>query len=172
MADFTTPYLNPTDQATVLQAVVDRIRDQVPRLGAANTCFISMKPEPRTDVRQSIYCTVCPMSGDYDQEMFAGSGAQGVIEHSGVIVTVFSQMKLDRADADEQMLLHLDRGLLRLKGQILKALAGHSLVNGLNQQLLLQPMAPLNSGYPRDAGDSAGEFSLSFSTDFRWDLES
>ncbi len=170
MPDFSTPYLVPTDQATVLQAVVDRIQAQVPDLDADNRCFISMKPEPRTDVRQSIYCTVCPMSGDYDQEMFAGAGADGVVEHSGVIVTVFSQMKLDRSDADASMLLHADRGLLKLKGLILKALAGHSLANSSNEMILLQPMAPINSGYPRDASENAGEFSLSFSTDFRWDL--
>lgn len=171
MTDFATPHGCPTDQATVLQAVVDRLRDQVSELRGENLCFLSMKPTPRTEVRQNIYATVCPMGGTYDPEMFAGAGAAGVWEKTGVIVTVFSRMQLDRSDGDELMLLHDTRGLLKLKKLILKALSDHDLLGADGNPLLLEAMAPLSSGHPRDNNESVGEFSLSFSTDFIWDLE-
>ena len=110
------------------------------------------------------------MSGQFDSEMFAGAGAAGTAEKSGVIVTVFSQMKLDRSDSDESMLLHESRGLLGLKKVILKALSAHSLVDHSGHQILLNLMEPMNSGHPRDDGDAVGEFSVVFATDFVWDL--
>lgn len=171
MTNFATPHGCPTDHATVLQAVVDRLRYEVSELSAENLCFLSMKPTPRTDVRQNLYATVCPMGGTFDPEMFSGAGAAGICEKTGVIVTVFSQMKLDRADSDEIMLLHDARGLLKLKQRILKALSDHDLLGADGNPLLLEAMAPLSSGHPRDNNESVGEFSLSFSTDFIWDLQ-
>jgi len=159
---------NPTDQVTVLNAVIALLQAGVPKLAGPNTCFLSMDTEPLGNQRQNIYGTVCPMGGSYDGELFDG-GAEAV-EHSGVIVTVFSAMKLDRADADVAMLTDASRGLLGLKQQVLKSLVGKMLVDQSSNNILLRPMRPLQADHPNRHNDTKGKFSLMFETIFQWNL--
>lgn len=160
----------PTDQVTVLLAVVARIRDQVPLLSQENNCFLSMSMDPIGEQRQDIYATVAPMSGRFDHEMFVGAGDAGACEQTGVIITVFSQMRLDRPSQDLQMLTQESRGLLLLKKQILKALAGHDLQDSSGNRILRDRIEPLNASHPQRYDESEGTFSLSFATNFVWDL--
>lgn len=157
-----------TDQVTVLNAVVALLKASVPELSGDNTCFLSLHTDPIENQRQNIYATVAPMSGQYDEPLFAGMGV--AVEHSGVIVTVFSQMRLDRPDGDTSMLTDQTRGLLPLKQSVLKALNGAMLQDPNSNNILLSAMRPVNSSHPSRADEKLGTFSLAFTTDFQWNL--
>ena len=163
-----TDWGTPTDQVTVLQAVVTRLQSQIAKLHGDNLCFLSMDPEPIGEQRQNLYATVAPMGGRFDDAISDGSGS--VNELSGVVVTVWSGMRLDRADADALMMTDAARGLLTLKQQILKALSGYALLDHSGNKILVRPMRPINAGHPQRESEAKGSFSLSFSTDFIWNL--
>ncbi len=158
----------PTTQTAILQAVAARIRSQVTRLDGENLCFLSMHPQPAHEMRQPLYATVAPMSGRYDDEIFDGSG--DTLEKSGVVITVWNDVKLDRQGGDERSLTDESRGLLTLKRLILKALSEHTLLDANSNKILKEPMRPINSGHPNRNDEEHGSFSVSFSTDFVWDL--
>lgn len=167
----------PTDQVTVLNAVVALLQASVVMLSGNNTCFLSMHTDPIESQRQNLYASVAPMSGQYDEGIFAGAArisgqSSGVLEQTGVIVTVFSQMRLDRPDADSKMLTDETRGLLALKRQILSALSGRQLQDADGNNILTTVMRPINASHPGRAAEETGAFSVAFSTDFVWDLSS
>lgn len=152
----------------VLQAVVTRLQTAVPQLNGDNRCFVSMSPEPEAEQRQNLYATVCPMSGRYDDAVWAGSGVAE--ELSGVVVTVFSNIKLGRPGDDASSLGASERGLLVVKRAVLKALNAYVLLNANAEQIISRPMKPLGSGHPQFQETDIGSISLNFSTDFVWDL--
>ena len=164
----TTGYGTPTTQIKVLEAVVKALRDAIPQLQGENTCFLSMDPEPLHEERQNLFATVCPMAGRFDDEIHHGSDYAN--ELSGVLITVWSGMKLDRPGGDKMMMTESARGLLSLKRLILKALNGLELKDKEGNTIVCRPMRPLNAGHPQRRDEDKGSFSLSFATDFIWDL--
>jgi hypothetical protein len=85
-----------------------------------------------------------------------------------VAVTLYSQMQLDRADADSAMLTDSARGLLVLKQQVLKTLSSANLLDNGGNKLLLNLMQPVSAR--QDHRNGVGSFTLNFSTDFVWNL--
>jgi hypothetical protein len=161
----------PTTQSTVLERVVARIIEAVPPLNAT-TCFLSLDPEPDQRLSQNLFCTVSPMGGEFDQGALAGGGFHTPFENSGVIVSVWSAMALDRPEHAAKVLNDATRGLLRIKRKLLRALTGHDLLDADGNGILIDLMAPLQAQHPR-AGSSHEKltgFSLTFSTNFEWDL--
>ncbi len=162
-------YGTPTNQIAILEAVVSRLQSEVPQLQGDNTCFMSMSVEPSSEQRQTLYATVSPMGGRYDDGIFVGSG--DVNELTGVVITVWSAMKLDRPNGDKYMMTDATRGLLTLKQDILRAMIKKGPLMDSNGNIIIsKPMQPINAGHPQRADDALGAFSLSFSTDFVWDL--
>lgn len=161
----------PTDQVTVLTAVVGRLIDQVSEFNPAN-CFLSLETEPDFRLSHPLCCLVSPMGGQFEHDVFVGGGMDAVIEDSGVIVSVWSNLKRDQRGHAGRVLADQSRGLLILKGRILAALAGHDLADGDGNQLLVNLMAPRQSQHPQTGVqvDQLTGFSLMFATDFEWDL--
>lgn len=164
----------PTDQETVLTAVVDRLITQVHAFGDKN-CFLTAAPleEIPENVRDQVVCTVSPTDSQFEMDVHEGAGIFSTIEDAGVILNVFNAVKLDRVGHDAAALTHESRGLLRLKHEILKALSGHDLKNDAGEQILANVMAPMNSGAPRSYKQKLGlvsDLSVTFSCDFEWDL--
>lgn len=159
-----------TDQLTVLQAVMARLIAEVPTFNASS-CFLADDTEPNLSYESNLHAVVTPMGGTFDEEWMVGGGAEQCKEDTGAIITVWSQMKLDRKQRIETSLMNADRGLLPIKKAILKAFTGHDLVDIHGNQLLTALMMPVSAKHRRRAneGKSIG-FSLSFSTDFLWDL--
>lgn len=161
----------PTDQVSVLQAVVSLLQANIPLLSENNTCFLSLDDMTDASERQAIYGTVAPVaSSSFDESIFVGSAA--VLEHSGVVVTVFSQLQLDRPDAAAETYADPSRGLLLLKKQILTVLAGAVLLDGAGNEILVSPMRPIGGSHPPRNSNQAARFSLTFTTDFVWNLDS
>lgn len=161
-----------TDQSTVLNAILARIQDQVTEFSAGNTCFLVIDPEQfEPSERQELCLTVAPNSGDYDQEVFTGAGEDGLIEQSGFTVTVWSKIKLDRHDQSTYALNNASRGLLPLKKKLLKCLTNWMPTDGTSgAPLLTEFIAPVSAGYPVSATKGLVTLSLSFSSNWLWDL--
>lgn len=164
----------PTDQATVLQAVVDRL---IARLTAfsltTSTCFISAEPEilePNSSA--NLFITVCAMDGQFAQDELTGAGEALCIENAGVIITPHTAVKLDRVEHVTNSLMVAGRGLLVLKKAILKAMkTSDRLQDSSNNELLVNLMHPLHGMRPRYNPDTGlALLSVTFSTDFQWDL--
>lgn len=159
-----------TDQSTILEAVVSRITATVDQF-TASTCVISEQTEPVSAYEGNLLCCVSPMAGSFPEEWTAGGGAEQCFESSGVIVSVWSRIKLDRVNRTKSALLNEDRGLLPVKKAVLKSLCGHDLLDIHGNQLLASLMAPINSQHQRRSGEGKFiGFSISFSTDFLWNL--
>lgn len=160
-----------TTQTEVLETIIGLLQAAIKEFNKPNVCFLTLQIEPQAEVRQNIFCTVCPNSGEFDQSVEGGAGDDGILEMTGVTVTAFSEINLDRKDEEISMLTHEDRGLLRLKQKILKCLAGKMLRNAAGDAILTATIAPVSSGFPA-ASDSGkhGRVSVSFSTNFEWDL--
>lgn len=163
----------PTDHATVLQAVVDRLIDQLPDLGfSERTCFLAPDREIIEPNRSGkICCTVTSMDSQFGDEALTGGAENVCIEHSGVVVTPHTAIKLDAVERLDAVLKDTTRGLLVMKKRILKALTGHRLQDPDGNELLVNLPHPLHAS--RTAYNSVtglAWLSVTFSTDFEWAL--
>lgn len=160
-----------TDQATVLEAVVARLRDQVQELRNESVCYVSDFPQPPQNVQHNFYASISPTDGQFDEGEQIGAGSETLIEQTGVVVTCYSRMKLDRTGKATHLLFHEDRGLLAIKKEILAALASHRLLDSDGNELLVAYMHASQSSAPRyDPEAKMGVMALHFHTDFQWDL--
>ena len=166
-----------TNHSDVLEAVRDRLRD---RFDWANesTCILSLDPHPPlTNVSHDVYATIAPEPGRYDAGAHEGGGENTTFEETGVVITIFSKVKLDRVGHADSMLTDHSRGIMRFKHDLLRAFSGHNLSRGVtsgeNNYLLINLMAPLQSAVPSNGyEEDYGFISVAFSTDFEWDLTS
>lgn len=164
----------PTDQTTVVEAVVTRLIASVNEFGDGNCFLTSEPPEDPVAIRQDLFCTVSPTDSQFDQGVQEGAGIDGTFENAAVIVVVFNAVRLDQTGRDASLLTKSGRGLLDLKRGILKALSGHDLKDAAGDEILVNYMSPLRSEAPRSIKDKdskfVGDLALLFSTDFQWNL--
>lgn len=162
-----------TTHAEVLMAVRDRLLNVFPELNPA-TCFLSMDPEPDIAVSHNLFLTIAPTGGVFDRDFITGAGKYGCAEESGIIVSVWSTILLDKLQQYEIALTESTRGLLAWKHKILAALTSHDLANASGDKLLMNYMKPVTSDHPKQAmyRDGRVGFSLAFETDFVWNLAS
>lgn len=161
-----------TNQVDVLAAVVTRLKAAVSELDGDSLCYVSDYPAPPEQAINDLFATVSPSDGTFDVDLQEGAAANDVREYAGVLVTVFSKMKLDRHGRTDSLLSDATRGLLPLKRKILKALAGHRLQDGSGNDLTVNYLFAQKASAPRwDADAKLGVMSLYFSTDFLWDLQ-
>lgn len=157
-------------QAEVLEAIVERLISQIEQL-ADNTCFLSLTPEPPVNVSQNLFVTVAPLAGTFGEGEFEGGGENVTFERAGVVVTIFSAIKLDRVAHAAEILLDKNRGLLEWKRKILRTLAGHDPTVEGGDETLTELVTPLDSS-PITYDGKHARLMLTFSTDIDWDLTS
>ena len=163
-----------TTQEALLEAIVARLIAQVTAF-TTKTCFITAKPldDPSAAVRSDIFATVSPTDGSFGPE-FEGGGDSQVVERAGVIVVVYSAVRLDPTQRDTAVLTHDTLGLLEYKRLVLKALAGWIPLDGSSNPLLIGEMEPLSSGAPASGWTQKNrawaDVSITFGTDFDWDV--
>lgn len=161
---------NDTDQAEILQAVIDRLIDRVEWLNQT-TCVPSLDTDPPVTIQHDRFATVAPTAGQFDREAFDGGGRQQTWENAGVVVTVFTRVKLDPQGRDSQRLLNAVRGLFRLKHDVLDALSGHDLSNPSGELIVRNLLYPIDAGNPEhDRKEGLGRLSITFGVDFAWKL--
>lgn len=159
-------------QDEVLERFVARLRDQL-NLGPSH-CFIVSDPALRVPppVGGEYFVTVAGGAGQFDDGMQDGGGAEQLMETWTVTVTVYTRVKLDQSGHDDKLLVDTNRGLLRLKRPVLKALVGHDLVteDGDNN-FLRRFLYAISCGHPQyDAGKAIGWLSIDFGVAWDWDL--
>ena len=160
---------NDTNQIDVLDAVVRRLIDQIDTLSDKN-CFLAVLPDgtpyrPADDV----FVVVSPTGGRFG--LVDGGGIRQVNEQTGVLVTIFSRFMATRQERDRDALADQTRGLLVLKGRILRAMAALDLeVSG--QPALRDLLVPTESTPPDPAhGDERlVQIGLKFEFSYDWDL--
>lgn len=158
-----------TDQSTILQAVVTRLIGEIADLNAAN-CYESAEPDPTVERSHNFFVQVSIGDGQFPQHFQVGGGINQVTEEASVWVTAFSRIKTDQAQHAKQLLTDSSRGLLVLKKQILAALAGHDLQDAAGNEILRNYMAVVGAARPIHQWEEFSAISISFSTDFDWDL--
>lgn len=158
----------PTTQAAVLQAIVDRLKAALSF--SDSQCFLSVHAEPNATVDQNLWITVSPEDGQFDQELLDGAGRSGVAEQTWAVLTIFSQVRLDRPEHDVSMLNDTSRGVLSLKHRVINALTQFDPTNSDGDFILMEPMAPTNSPRPLSDRKKLGDVQLWFSTKFLWDI--
>lgn len=163
-----------TDQGAVLLAIRDRLIDQLAPDFNNSTCYLSMKPVPPVTPSSvhNIFCTIAPDNGTFNEGVFEGAGEDHVEEDGGVIISVFSRIKTDRVEHATEALTNATRGLLSVwKKRVLKAISGQNLQDADGNEIFDNLPMPRISNIPNLADDELVGFSLSFDTDFDWDLE-
>jgi hypothetical protein len=166
----------PADQATVLAAIVAKLRTDLSDLfGNDSTCFVSDIPWPSIEVQDELFCTVCPGTARFDPDRPVGAADLGIVEVGVFQVSVWSKLALDRLEQCAIAMTHADRGLLRLKQLVLRSLAGQQIyadapVNTV--PLLIQYLRPTQAMHPagRQGGADYSSFTLLFEAPFYWDL--
>lgn len=156
-------------QETVLNAVVARIIAAIPTKFNASNCFVSLKPVPVPIPTHDIFCTVGVADSQFDQSIIEGAGQNACAEDAGVVVTVGTRIRLDQLSHHKMALTDSSRGLLPLKRLVLKALVAHDLLTG-SDTFLRNLMMPLSSSFGSADRDNVCWCSITFSTDFDWDL--
>lgn len=164
----------PTDQATVLQAVVTRL---IARLTAyelnTSNCFLSVESEIEEIPRShNLGVTVCALESSFSDSALTGAGEALCIEEAGVVITPHTAIKLDRSGDISQILTNATRGLLGMKKAILKAMkTSDRLQDATPNELLVNLMHPLHGSRPiYNPQTGLARLSVTFSTDFQWDL--
>lgn len=163
-----------TNHAAVLLAVQARLLSQIKSL-TPSTCFLTLEPEPSMEIKSNVFMTICPMGGQFEDGFMEGAGQHGALERTGVIVTIWSNIKLDKAGEAGAALTDATRGVLSFKRDVLLALASHDLLDSSGRALLAEYMMPVSCEMPRASvyDDSKGGkvgIPLAFSTAFLWDL--
>lgn len=173
---------NTATQADILIAFRDRLITDCPGLTDLS-CFISDQPIPNS-IPGGGYCVTVSMGdGTFDQQLFLGAGAVTLCEESQIIVTVLSQIVLDRIPQAEKAMLDEDRGLVaNWKRNILRTLLLNDPSAGPESKpwepakgdkpLCRNFPRPTHASSPGDVPGKAGWIGcqITFAVDFDWDL--
>lgn len=160
-----------TKQSAVLIAIRDRLINQIAKLNDS-TCFLSLRPVPpqKPGSVHNEFVTICPMDSQFNESVFEGAGAAALEENAGVIVTIFSRIKLDRNEHATQALTNATRGLLSIwKPDVLAALTEHNLTDGVSE-ILDNLLMPRSCQSPDTGDEGLIGLSIYFDTDFDWEL--
>lgn len=162
----------PTDQKTILTAIVDKIRAGVTAFNNPTLCFISDEPWPTVEVNDNLFCTVAPESSVFSPDDPVGGGQYGTIEVGVFVVSVWSRIELDQLERAADAFNDDDRGLLVLKKSILQTLAGRQLQNTAGNNLLIEHLRPVRANHPptRQHKDDFSSFGIVFEAPFYWDI--
>jgi hypothetical protein len=164
-----------TSQLKVLNAAVLKLRVDLADILTYDTIFVSDTPWPIVEVNDRLFCTVCPASASFEEDLNAGGGDVQVVENSVLQVTVWLRMDVDQYDRTSQAFTDPNRGILVLKQRILTSLAGKQLYGDYPAStipLLWEWLKPTQSMHTpsREHEDSFSSFSITFSAPFNWDL--
>lgn len=159
-----------TTKTEVSERIVARLIDQVADFGTAN-CFISVDDDPDIGSQHNIYCAVTPMGGRFSDADQAGAGSEVIFYEGTVAIRIYSRMKLDRNGYSAAMLNEVSRGLFTLEHQVVKALAGHDLLDGSGNEILSRYLWVVSDTEPtHERVLDKGDLTLQFGTDFLWDF--
>ena len=111
-----------SDEIEVMEAIRDRLRYKMPDTMTPKTCFICAEPVPDLQPSGDLTLTIFNAGTQYVEGTYMGAGANALDNELTVMLTLIVRCGLDTPPKTEDALVHDQRGLLRLRKQILKAL--------------------------------------------------
>lgn len=164
----------PTDQQTVLNAVLLKIRTEITQFNSSTLCFLNNNPSS-IEVNDNLFCTVSPENDSFAPDDPVGGADLGIIEVSAFRVTVWSRIELDPLEKEDIAFTDATRGILPLKKLILKCLAGRQLFSDYPTNtvpLLIEFCRPVVAQHPPHGQhiDEFSSFSIIFEAPFYWNL--
>lgn len=155
----------------ILKAIVRRIRDQV-QGATESTCFLTDDPETiAAGLPGEIWYTVAPgQVGKFDESMFDGGGIEQAFTTTDVAVTIHNVAINEQIGRGTRLFTDKSKSIYHLATPVLKALAGHELLDEDGTALLAQPIFPSDYSVTRDPEKRTASIQLAFSIAFDWDL--
>lgn len=171
-----------TTQADILVAFRDRLRAACPGCNDL-TCFICDQPIPQSIPGAGTCVTISMGDGTFDQQLFLGAGAATLNEETQIIISVLTQIVLDRIPQAERALLDTSRGLVaQWKYQILRTILLADPDDGAaskpwepasgDKPLLRDQIRPIVATAPADVPGKPGWIGaqINFAISFDWEL--
>lgn len=107
----------------------------------------------------------------FDDPHFTGAGRNAMHVSFQINVTIHSTVQSDEVGRDTEYLTHADRGIVKYMTAVLSALADHDLLDLDGNQLLSQPLRPLQAHIPPKDDRSRGYVTLVFGCEFDWYID-
>lgn len=163
-----------TTQILILEAIVDRLIDQIPAYNDQN-CWVSDSPVPLSHPGGDELCTVSFGDGSFPHEFFTGGGQDTLVEMGSIIIAPTVPMRGDRLRRRMRRIAEDDgKSLLDRKQQILRALFFDHWEPVFGEQPLLRDMpAPTRCTAPGEVmiGEARMlQIQITIDTTFDWDL--
>lgn len=129
-----------TDQILILEAIVDRLIDQIEIYNDQN-CWVSDNAVPLTHPGGDEFCTVSFGAGNFPHEFFSGGGQDTLTESGSIIIAPTVHIRGDRPRRRLRAIADNDgKSLLDRKRQILRALFRDHWEPVFEEQPLLRDM--------------------------------
>jgi hypothetical protein len=163
-----------TNQIAVIKAFRALLLDRVDQLTESNLFISDSDDPPPAGSNHWFWARLWVLGGEFDEGVFLGSGQNDVREAAGISVWVYRSAKSDRSGQEAEVLTgDKPTALLRLKHQMLKAVAGQQLF-WEQQPLLTELVRPIASDHPRTEPAKTGKRAaiyMEFATPFQWNMQ-
>lgn len=174
------------DQSTALKAVVDTLIKNYPDGTLSDkTCFAAYSMDKPENPSDDLYITVSLGGGKFNGALFVGGGPKQTCEECQVIISIWVRVATDQPGHDEDALSSRPLGILRIKANVLRALAqgpiggaadlqaNYPEETGGTNNFLRQWLVPVLSTLPEKPDeDGYASIALTYQLDFDWDLTS
>lgn len=152
----------------ILTRVHARIVAACPSASNDNTYIstVSMELPPNPDEKM---LEISPsQSWSFEMPHFTGAGRNAMHTIGQINITVHSTLSADEVGRDKEFLTHSDHGIIKLMTEVLSALADHDLLDASGNELLSEPMRPIQAQIPPKDDRTRGFVTISFEVRFDW----
>lgn len=133
-----------------------------------NTYLSTVSSELPPSPAEVIYELSPSQSITFEDGHFTGAGRYAMHVSCQLNVTIHSTIQLDELGRDGIYLTHADRGIIQYMTEVLSALADHDLLDESGNELLSQPLRPVQAHIPPRDDRTRGYVMLSFACEFDW----
>lgn len=156
----------------ILTLAVARLIEQIDGLTPA-TCVVVDNPDdapPTTPRSPFCYTVAFAPTGKFDESAFDGGATMMATVDAVLVVTVHRIASNDKAGSAESFLLDRNNGIFAAGMRpVLKALAGHDLLDKDGNGILAQPLFPVDWDVHRESA-RRGSIQVGFRAIFDYDL--
>ena len=157
------------DPIAIFDGIVERLIDQIDGMTEAS-CYLSLNPEALPSPGPGdLLLVVAPLSGQFDEGAFEGGGNEMLTFLGGVVVRIYSPLKVDLPGHDSKFLSDQTKGVLEMGRQVMAALSNWSPELDDNEQTR-DPLIPHGVSYGR-VKQSLGWMEIAFKVNFDWNLD-
>ena len=155
----------------ILLKVIDRMIEVVDSANPGNT-YLSLQHEMDTPPSSSdvLYEISPAMTFRFEPGEFAGGGHHTLHTTTHILVTPHIIIDADPTGKDTLFLTHATRGACMRITDVLRALTEYDPENDDGDQILAEPMRPLEGQIPPKRDRTSGLVDIAFEVQFDWDI--